>query len=115
MSTTVKNAKRTKYPSDISKNGWKKLKKLLPVSQYEQSGVGRPPVALREVINGIFYVVKTGCSWRSLPHDFPCWSTVYGYFNAWSKDGTWQGVHSQFVKKVRHKYLYKTCFTTFVL
>lgn len=53
-------------------------------------------------------MVKTGGSWRSLPHDFPCWSTVYGYrpatrFNRWSKDGTWQWVHMQFVKKVRKK------------
>ena len=95
MSTQVKNVKRAKYPSDISKNGWKKLKRLLPLSQYGQSGVGRPPVDLKEVINGVFYVVKTGCSWRSLPHDFPRWSTVYGYrpatrFNRWSREGTWQ-------------------------
>ena len=103
MSTQVKNVKRAKYPSDISKNGWKNLKKLLPVSQHQRSGIGRRPVDFREVINGIFYVVKTGCSWRSLPHDFPCWSTVYGYFNRWSKDGTWQWIHTQFVKKVRHK------------
>ena len=103
MSTQVKNVKRAQYPSDISKNGWKRLKKMLPVSQYQQSGKGRTPVDLKEVVNAIFYVVKTGCSWRSLPHDFPCWSTVYGYFNRWSKDGTWQWIHTQFVKKVRQK------------
>lgn len=102
MSTTVKNVKRPKYPSDISQNGWKKLKTLLPKSQHKQSGKGRPPVDLKEVVNAIFYVVKTGCSWRSLPHDFPCWSTVYGYFNRWSRNGTWQAIHTQFVKKVRH-------------
>jgi transposase len=50
---------------------------------------GRPAVILKEVINAIFYVVKTDCSWRSIPHDLPCWQTVYGYFNRWSKDGTW--------------------------
>ena len=103
MSTQVKNVKRAKYPSDISKNGWKHLKKLLPVSQHAQSGKGRASVDVKEVVNAIFYVVKTGCSWRSLPHDFPCWSTVYGYFNRWSKDGTWQWIHSQFVKKARQK------------
>lgn len=108
MSTPVKKVKRAKYPSDISKNGWKQLKKLLPVSQHAQSGKGRPPTDLKEVINAIFYVVKTGGSWRSLPHDFPHWSTVYGYrpaarFSTWSGNGTWQWIHTQFVKKVRHK------------
>ncbi|MEM6845349.1 MAG: hypothetical protein AAF632_24265 [Bacteroidota bacterium] len=51
MSTRVKSAKRAKYPSDISKNGWKRLKKMLPVSQYQQSGKGRAPADLKEVIN----------------------------------------------------------------
>mgnify|MGYP002395876858 CR=1 FL=1 len=45
--------------------------------------------------------MKTGCSWRSLPHDFPYWSTMYGYFNRWSKDGTWQWIHAEFVQEVR--------------
>lgn len=103
MSTQQKKNKRKKYPSDISKNGWKKLRKLLPISETDASRGGRPPVDLHEVIKAIFYVVKTGCSWRSLPHDFPCWSTVYGYFNCWSKDGTWQWIHTEFVKKVRAK------------
>ena len=103
MSTRRNNNKRKAYPSDISKNGWKKLRKLLPVPEMKTGQGGRPRVDLKEVINAIFYVVKTGGSWRSLPHDFPCWSTVYGYFNRWSKDGTWQWIHAQFVKKVRQK------------
>jgi putative transposase len=101
MSTDQNKVKRGKYPSDVSKNGWEKLKKLLPESKSNAIAGGRPPSELKEVINGIFYVVKTGCSWRSLPHDFPCWQTVYGYFNGWSKDGVWQWIHSWFVKKVR--------------
>jgi putative transposase len=55
------------------------------------------------VINAIFYVVKTGCSWRSMPHDLPCWQTVYGYFNRWSKDGTWESIHCFFTKKLRRQ------------
>lgn len=101
MSTQQTNQKRAKYPSDISKNGWEHLKKLLPEPKSNTIQGGRPATELKEVINAIFYVVKTGCSWRSLPHDFPCWSTVYGYFNRWSKDGTWQWIHSCFVKKIR--------------
>ena len=103
MSTKQNNNKRKPYPSDISKNGWKKLRKLLPIDEPQSNQGGRPRVDLKEVINAIFYVVKTGGSWRSLPHDFPRWSTVYGYFNRWSKDGTWQWIHTQFVRKVRQK------------
>ena len=103
MSTKQNNNKRKPYPSDISKNGWKKLRKLLPIDEPQSNQGGRPRVDLKEVINAIFYVVKTGGSWRSLPHDFPRWSTVYGYFNLWSKDGTWQWIHTQFVRKVRQK------------
>ncbi|WP_299466576.1 IS5 family transposase [uncultured Microscilla sp.] len=99
MSTLANNTKRKKYPSDISKNGWKTLKKVLPLPT--GNGAGRPPVNPKEVINGIFYVLKTGCSWRSLPHDLPNWSTVYGYYRRWSKDGTWEFIHNWLVKKTR--------------
>lgn len=101
MSTQQKKVKRKKYPSDISKNGWKKLKPYLPESKSGEGKQGRLAVDLKEVINGIMYVVKTGCSWRSMPHDLPNWSTVYGYFNCWSKDNTWQMIHTFLVKKVR--------------
>lgn len=103
MSTSSISTKHRKYPSDISKNGWSTLKPLLPYSKSNHYRGGRPPVDLQEVINAIFYVLKTGCSWRSLPHDFPNWSTVYGYYNRWSKDGTWEFIHNWLVKKVRSK------------
>ncbi len=101
MSTTQKKIKRKKYPSDMSKNGWKKLKPYLPKSKTGEGRSGRQAICLQEVINAILYVVKSGCSWRSMPHDLPHWSTVYGYFNGWSKDGTWQMIHSFLVEKVR--------------
>lgn len=101
MSTDQNKVKRAKYPSDMSKNGWEKLKKLLPESKSDAIQGGRPPSELKEIINAIFYVVKTGCSWRSLPHDLPHPATVYGYFNRWSKAGIWQWIHAWFVKKVR--------------
>jgi putative transposase len=103
VSTIQNKQKRRKYPSDISKNGWQKLRQELPMAQSNTRKGGRPPCHLREIVNAIFYVVKTGCSWRSLPHDFPHWATVYGYFYRWSKDGTWERVHTAFVKKVRAK------------
>ncbi len=101
MSTSQVTINRAKYPSDISKNGWKNLKKELPRPNNQGEKGGRPNALLKEIINAIFYVVKTGCSWRSLPHDFPNWSTVYGYFNRWSKNGTWERIHGRFIKKVR--------------
>jgi len=102
MSTPQKNPKRKKYPSDISKNGWKKLKPYLPQAESAKQ-VGRGRADIKEVINGIMYVVKTGCSWRSMPNDLPHWSTVYGYFNKWSKSGLWQMIHSFLVQKVRQQ------------
>ena len=103
MSTVQTSVKRKKYPSDISKNGWKNLKKELPQPKNNTNKGGRPSIDLKEIINAIFYVVKEGCSWRGMPHDFPEWETVYGYFNRWSKDGTWEMIHVQFVKKVRKR------------
>jgi len=93
--------KRLHYPSDMSENGWKKFKQALPVIKSASKSGGRPAADIKEVINAILYVVKTGGSWRSLPHDFPCWQTVYGYFNRWSKDGSWKDINCFLVKKIR--------------
>lgn len=103
MSTVQIKLKRKKYPSDISKNGWNTLKNLLPESARAESKLGRPAVSVQEVINGIFYVLQTGCSWRSLPHDFPHWATVYGYYYRWSQTGRWEFIHNWLVKKIRLK------------
>lgn len=95
---------RKTYPSDISKNAWKTLKSLLPCAKSDKIIGGCPvKVDLKEVINAIFYVTKTGCSWRSLPHDFPCWQTVYGYYNRWQKDGTWLFIHNWLVNPSKRR------------
>ena len=102
--TSVRSkSKRLKYPSDISDNGWKNLRPLLPKAKSNAETGGRPPADMREVINGIFYVVKTGCQWRSIPHDLPPWQTCYGYFRRLSLAGTWAMVNTYFVRKVRKK------------
>jgi len=54
-------------------------------------------------MNAIFYVVKTGCSWRSMPPDLVCWQTAYRYFNYWRKDGTWEWIHRFLGQKCRRK------------
>ena len=63
---------------------------------------GRPRrINRREVVNGIFYLLKTGCQWRMLPKDFPKWKTVNDYFSKWRKDGTWQRLNDGLREQVR--------------
>jgi putative transposase len=56
---------------------------------------------LREILNAIFYIVRSGCTWRMLPHDLPPWKTVYHYFRLWRKDGTWERINSALRVEVR--------------
>src|SRR5579859_6297708 len=58
---------------------------------------------MREVINAILYVGRTGCQWRALPHEFPPWSTVWSYFRKWRNDGTWKRMHTTLREQVRVK------------
>jgi putative transposase len=58
---------------------------------------------MREVLNAIFYVLKTGCQWDHLPHDFPPKGTVYHYFNTWRKEGTWQQMNDRLREQVREQ------------
>ena len=65
---------------------------------------GRPrEVSLRRVINAILYFVRSGCAWRLLPHEFPAWQTVYGYFRRWTNNGLWQRIHDTLRAWVRQK------------
>ena len=91
---------RKPYPSDLTDAQWKIVKPLLPGAK---TG-GRPRTTdEREALNGVFYVLKSGCDWRMLPHDLPPHQTVYEYFSAWKKDGTWKKVHDALRNKVRLK------------
>lgn len=78
---------RKRYPSDLTNKQWDRLKQYIPK---EKQG-GRPrEVEIREILNAIFYVVKSGCPWRWLPNDFPPWETVYTYFRNWRLSGAWK-------------------------
>ena len=89
---------RASYPSDLTDEQWAVLEPLVQ----RASGPGRPPtVELREVVNALLYMDRTGCQWRFLPHDFPHWSAVRYYFDAWSLDGTWEQVNDQLVQTAR--------------
>ena len=56
---------------------------------------------LREILDAIFYIVRSGCAWRLLPHDFPPWKTVHHYFRTRRIDGTWEKVHAALRKRLR--------------
>lgn len=91
--------RRKGYPTDLTKAQWKRLKKLIP--QYKG---GRPrKYDLKEILNAIFYIVKTGCQWRMLPDGFPHWKTVYTYFRNWRLCGLWEKVNDHLRKKVRER------------
>jgi transposase len=92
---------RRAYPSDLTDAQWALLEPLLRRPR-RADGRGRPPeVALREVVNAILYVLREGCRWRALPHDFPNWNTVYWYFARWSDDGTLICIHDVLRRRTR--------------
>jgi putative transposase len=89
-----------RYPTDTTNDQWEILRPLIPL----QEGRGRPrKVDLRRIVDGIFYVSRSGCQWRMLPHDFPPWETVYYYFNKWKKDGTLARIHDSLNEAVRQQ------------
>jgi putative transposase len=82
---------RKPYPTDLSDAEWNYIEPHMP----RPKGHGRPRLhSLREILNAIFfYVLRSGCQWRMLPHDFPRWPTVYHYFRKWGIDGTWERIN----------------------
>jgi len=88
---------RKPYPSDLTDAQWEMIAPLIPVNT-----TGRPrQVDMREVLNAIFYLNRSGCQWDMLPHDLPAKSTVYDYFRQWKADGTWQEILDALRRQVR--------------
>jgi putative transposase len=89
---------RPPYPTDLSDREWNLIKHLVP----EAKPGGRPEAyPKREILNAIFYLLRSGCSWRMLPHDLPPWRIVYHYSRQWQQDGTWQVMHDMLRGDVR--------------
>lgn len=85
-----KKLKKKRYPSSLSNGQWRAIRHLFP-----QHKRGRPRMwHYRDILNAIFYVLKTGCSWRFLPNDFPPWGLVYSYFAKWNKSGFIERIHN---------------------
>ena len=88
----------THYPTDLTNAQWENLLPYLP----EPSSLGRPlKWETRSIINAIFYIVKSGCQWRMLPHQMPPWQTVYSHFRKWKIDGTWFMIHQALHNQTR--------------
>ena len=89
---------RPAYPNDLTDAEWNVLLPLLP----PEAPVGRPRKwSLREILDGIFYLLRGGIAWRAMPHDFPPWQTVYHYHRIWRLQGVWETVHTSLREWVR--------------
>ena len=100
---TAENRKRydrskLRYPSDLTDEEWSLVKPLIPPAK---RGGRKREVDEREVLNGIMYVLSTGCQWRALPKDLPSKSTVWSYLDLWSYDGTLERIHFELYVKCR--------------
>ena len=91
---------RRAYSTDLTDAEWQILEPLLPA---EKPGGRHRLYPLREIINALRYLLRAGCAWRLLPHDFPHWRTVYEYFRVWKLDGTWLWVHDHFHAALREQ------------
>jgi len=90
---------RQAYPTDLNDTQWALIAPLLP---QRKSIRGRPRTwTLRDIVDAILYIVRSGCSWRMMPHDLPPWQTVFGYYWQWRNTGLWEKINSVLVQKVR--------------
>lgn len=91
---------RRAYPSDLTEAEWEVLQPFIP----KPLSGGRPAEhERREIVNAILYVLRTGCGWDYLPHDFPPAKTVYDYFRQWRKSGLWERVNAALTQQSRQR------------
>jgi putative transposase len=91
---------RDAYPSDLADAQWRRIEPLIPPAKPG----GRPrTVNMREILNGIWYLLRFGCAWRLMPHNLPPWSTVYDYFRKFRRSGVWQLIHDILRDRVRQR------------
>lgn len=89
---------RKPYPSDLTDAEWTILELRVPA----EKPIGSPrEVELREIVNAVMYVSDNGIKSRAMPHDFPAWQTVYGYFRRWTHDGVWEQINQALNRQVR--------------
>src|SRR6266478_3213945 len=89
-----------RYPSDLTDDEWKLVEPLIPPGK---TGGGKRTVIMREVVNGLMYILSTGCQWRAIPKDLPPRSSVYDYFDLWTYDGTLERIHHALYERCREQ------------
>jgi len=94
------NRDKLRYPSDLTDDEWPHIEPMIPPAK---SGGGKRRVNMREAVNGIMYVLSTGCQWRYVPKDFPSKTTLHRYFDLWNYDGTLERLHHALYVKCREK------------
>ncbi len=94
----AKDRKRSAYPSDLTDKQWALIEPHIPPEKW---GGRTRSVQMREVLNGILYLTRTGCQWRAIPHDLPNKSTLRHYFDRFRKDGVWEKIHDTLREQVR--------------
>ena len=87
-----------RYPSDLTDDEWQLVEPLIPPGR---RGGDKRTVIMREVVNGLMYILSTGCQWRAIPKDLPPRSTLYDYFDLWSWDRTLDLIHHELYVKCR--------------
>src|SRR5216684_9332698 len=96
---------RRAYRTDLSDARWALIEPILAAWRAARAeaglGLSEPVHDLREIVDAILYVNRTGCAWEYLPHDFPPFKTVYGYFAAWRDDGTTERIHDVLRRRLR--------------
>src|SRR6202051_398838 len=91
---------KLRYPSDLSDDEWGLVEPLIPPGK---TGGGKRTVGMREGVNGLMYILSTGCQWRAIPKDLPPKSSVYDYFDLWTYDGTLERIHYALYEQCRER------------
>jgi len=94
------NRDKLRYPSDLTDEEWALVKPLIPPAK---RGGRKRSVDLREVVNGLMYVLSTGCQWRYVPKDLPPKSTIFSYFGLWTYQGVIDRMHHALYVRCREQ------------
>jgi transposase len=94
------NRDHLRYPSDTTEEEWTEMASLIPPAR---RGGRKRTVNVREVLNGLLYVLSTGCQWRAIPKDLPPRSTIFYYLGRWEAEGTWRQIHNTLYVRCREQ------------
>jgi transposase len=94
------NRDKLRYPSDLTDEEWALVEPLIPPGK---RGGGKRRVVMRNVVDGVMYILSTGCQWRAIPKDLPPRSTLFDYLDLWSWDGTLERIHHELYVKCRER------------